>query len=123
LVVPYLIATNPTNYGKPWRLNCVEALAATFYITGFDQHAETLLSAFGWGDAFWRVNRCSFFTVTLCLTLIHVDLGGSPYLERYQKCASAGEVATMQETIIAELEESYEVSRREKGMQIVDFTF
>jgi len=29
----------------------------------------------------------------------------------------------MQETIIAELEESYEVSRREKGMQIVDFTF
>ncbi|OJA15453.1 hypothetical protein AZE42_02210 [Rhizopogon vesiculosus] len=93
-LLPYLIATNPTNYGKPWRLNCVEALAATFYIAGFDQHAETLLSAFGWGDSFWRVN--------------------SPYLGRYKTCASAEEVAAMQETIIAELEESYEVSRREK---------
>ncbi|KAG1747443.1 hypothetical protein EDB19DRAFT_306490 [Suillus lakei] len=94
-LLPYLLATNPTNYGKPWRLNCVEALAATFYITGFNQHAETLLNSFGWGDAFWKVN--------------------SPYLRRYQTCTSAEEVAVMQETIIAELQESYEESRREKA--------
>ncbi|KAG1766665.1 hypothetical protein EDD22DRAFT_877605 [Suillus occidentalis] len=93
-LLPYLLATNPTNYGKPWRLNCVEALAATFYITGFDQYAETLLSSFGWGDSFWKVN--------------------GPYLKRYQTCSSAEEVAVMQETIIAELQESYEESRREK---------
>lgn len=55
--VPYLIATNPVNYGKPWRLNCVEALAATFYITGFDSYAERLLSCFGWGHSFWEVNK------------------------------------------------------------------
>lgn len=41
-IVPYLIATNPVNYGKPWRLNCVEALAAGFYITGHDDWAEHL---------------------------------------------------------------------------------
>ncbi len=57
LKVPYLIATNPTNYGKPWRLNCVEALAAAFYITGFDSYAEKLLSGFGWGGSFWSVNK------------------------------------------------------------------
>ena len=56
--VPYLIATNQTNYGKPWRLNCVEALAAAFYLTGFDEYAERLLSGFGWGAAFWPVNKC-----------------------------------------------------------------
>ena len=56
-LVPYLLATNPTNYGKPWRLNCVEALAATFYITGFDSYAEKLLGNFGWGASFYKVNR------------------------------------------------------------------
>jgi pre-rRNA-processing protein TSR3 len=55
--VPYLLATNPTNYGKPYRLNCVEALAGAFYIANFPQYAERLLTEFGWGDAFAIVNR------------------------------------------------------------------
>ncbi|KAG2341675.1 DUF367-domain-containing protein [Suillus weaverae] len=117
-LLPYLLATNPTNYGKPWRLNCVEALAATFYITGFDQHAETLLSSFGWGHSFWKVNGCSSFTIILLCTDSNID--GSSYLKRYQTCASAEEVAVMQETIIAELQESYEESRRERARSTED---
>ncbi|KIJ58943.1 hypothetical protein HYDPIDRAFT_44229 [Hydnomerulius pinastri MD-312] len=94
-LLPYLLATNPTNYGKPWRLNCVEALAAAFYITGFDDHANSLLSGFGWGESFWKVNRV--------------------YLEKYKTCKSSAEVSAMQDAIITELEESYEESRRDKG--------
>ena len=55
-VVPFLIATNQTNYGKPWKLNCVEALAAAFYIVGLDTYAEVLLERFSWGHSFWSVN-------------------------------------------------------------------
>jgi len=93
-LLPYLLATNPTNYGKPWRLNCVEALAAAFYITGFDSYAERLLGVFGWGPSFWKVNRS--------------------FLERYQKCNTAAEISAMQETIMDELEKNYVESRRGK---------
>jgi hypothetical protein len=56
--VPYLVAANQTNYGRPWRLNCAEALAAAFMIVGLDAHALRLLDGFGWGAAFWTVNKC-----------------------------------------------------------------
>jgi Ribosome biogenesis protein, C-terminal len=70
-VVPYLIATNPTNYGKPWRLNCAEALAAAFYLTGHDDWAERLLAPFGWGSSFYPVNRCVWSIPLATLTWVH----------------------------------------------------
>lgn len=56
-VVPYLIASNPVNYGRPWRLNCAEALAAAFYVLGFSQNAHAVMAYFTWGDSFWNLNK------------------------------------------------------------------
>jgi ribosome biogenesis protein Tsr3 len=47
-IAPYLVATNPVIYAITWRLNCVEALAAVFYITRFDLHTERMLGPFIW---------------------------------------------------------------------------
>lgn len=91
-LLPYLVATNPTNYGKPWRLNCAEALAAAFHLTGHEDWAERLLAPFGWGSSFYPVNR-------------HL-------LQRYRTCDDEAAVTKVQEQILAELEETYEAARR-----------
>jgi len=55
--LPFLVAANPTNFGKAQRLSSAEALAAAAYILGDRERAEHLMSRFKWGPTFVDMNR------------------------------------------------------------------
>ncbi len=54
--LPYLIAANPVNFGKPTKLSTAEALAAALYILGEKSKALNILSKFSWGRTFMDLN-------------------------------------------------------------------
>ncbi|MEM0449669.1 MAG: DUF367 family protein [Methanomassiliicoccales archaeon] len=55
--LPYLLAANPVNWGKPMRLSSVEAVAAALYIIGLRDQARELLSNFSFGEQFLLLNQ------------------------------------------------------------------
>jgi len=81
--LPYLVATNPTNYGIPVNLSTAEALAAGLFIVGLRKQAEELMSSFRWGHAFFELNL--------------------RYLEAYESAESSSEVVEAQKGFMKEL--------------------
>ncbi|MEF8757832.1 MAG: DUF367 family protein [Halobacteriales archaeon] len=80
--LPFLVAANPVNYGRPFRLTTVEALAAGLVILGERPHAERLLSKFTWGETF-------------------LELNAEP-LERYAACEDSSDVVAVQDEYLVE---------------------
>ncbi|KAK2771658.1 ribosome biogenesis protein tsr3 [Emmonsiellopsis sp. PD_33] len=93
-LLPYLVAANTVNYGRPWRLNCAEALAAAFYICGHEDWADEVLKKFSYGRAFLEIN--------------------SQLLKRYAACGTEEEVKETQERWLEKIEREYR-ERREGG--------
>ncbi|KAI8469227.1 MAG: hypothetical protein J3K34DRAFT_454232 [Monoraphidium minutum] len=82
-LLPFLVAANPVNYGRPCKLSCAEALAAACCICGFREAAEQIMGRFKWGHSFFSTNA---------------DL-----LERYAECDSAAEVIAVQNAWLEEV--------------------
>ena len=55
--LPFLVAANPVNFGKPCMLSSVEALSAALFIVGEEQQAHDILGKVSWGIRFLEVNE------------------------------------------------------------------
>lgn len=84
-LLPYLVAANSVNYGKPWRLNCVEALAACFAICGHLEWAEEILAPFSYGEAFLDINSTVLKKYAACKDAAEIKAAEAAWMERLEK--------------------------------------
>ena len=89
------MAANATNYGRPWRLNCAEALAAAFVICGHRDWAEKILEHFSYGRPFLEIN--------------------DELLRRYARCEDEEAVKRTEEEWLVKIEREYKESREDGG--------
>lgn len=78
--LPYLLAANPINYGKPWRLCSLEAAAAALAILGDTEHANRVAAVTNWGVTFMKLN--------------------AEPLEEYAAAETSGEVVRIQQAYL-----------------------
>ena len=55
--LPFMVAVNPVNFGKPCKLSCVEAFAACLFLGGFEREAKFIMDHFKWGSHFFKINE------------------------------------------------------------------
>jgi len=84
-LLPFLYAANQTNFGKPWRLNCVEAIAACFAITGHFDWAAELMSKFSWGHAFLELNAFLLEAYSNCETVDDIKRAEADFLAKVDR--------------------------------------
>ncbi|MBU6996821.1 MAG: DUF367 family protein [Theionarchaea archaeon] len=80
--LPYLVAANPVNFGKPTKLSTAEALAAALYILKEKSKALNILSKFRWGKTFMHLNQ--------------------ELLESYAEAQSSKEIISIQQAYLGE---------------------
>jgi pre-rRNA-processing protein TSR3 len=87
--LPFLLAANPTNFGRPQKLSSAEALAAALYILGQKDQSARLMGLFKWGPVFLEINQ--------------------ERLDRYERASTSGEVVEAQERMLTANERNKDV--------------
>jgi len=56
-LLPFMVAANSVNYGRPFKLTCAEACAATLFICGKEDAARLVMEEFSYGEEFFKINH------------------------------------------------------------------
>ena len=78
--LPFLVAANPVNYGKPFVLSTAEAIGAALAIVGEMRQARDVLSAVPFGDLFLTINKNPLEDYARCETSAQVVQAQMAYL-------------------------------------------
>lgn len=79
--LPFLVAANPVNYGRPFVLSTAEAIGAALAIVGEARQARDVLSAVPFGDLFLTVNKNPLEDYAKCETSAQVVAAQALYLD------------------------------------------
>ena len=72
-ILPLLVAANTVNYGKPFKMNTAEAMAACLYIVGCKDDAKQILNPFSFGKEFLKLNYEALEAYSVCTTAEEVE--------------------------------------------------
>ncbi|KAL2892424.1 Ribosome biogenesis protein TSR3-like protein [Bienertia sinuspersici] len=89
-LLPWLVAANPVNYGRPCELSCVEALAAALLICGEEETAHLLLGKFKWGHAFLSLNKEILKVYSECKDSVEIIAAQNAWLSKQQSPQASG---------------------------------
>ncbi len=81
--LPYLLASNPINWGRPMELNSAEAVLASLLILGQKEQADSFMGRFNWAPEFVRLN--------------------GELLEAYSRASDSAEVVSIQNEYISSI--------------------
>uniref|UniRef100_M4BTS6 18S rRNA aminocarboxypropyltransferase n=1 Tax=Hyaloperonospora arabidopsidis (strain Emoy2) TaxID=559515 RepID=M4BTS6_HYAAE len=83
-LLPFLVAANSVNYGRPHKLSCAEAIAATLYIVGCQDEARQVMDEFSWGAEFLKINADCLAAYAACENSAQVVKAQNDYLAACQ---------------------------------------
>lgn len=84
-LLPFMVAANTVNYGRPFKLNCAEAAAATLSICGRPEAAKAVMSEFSYGEEFLSLNKQVFEMYAQCQDADEVIRKQNKWLEEQKK--------------------------------------
>ena len=88
-LLPFMVAANTVNYGRPFKLTCAEAAAATLYICGKKDAAKEVLKEFSWGEEFFHLNEQVLDMYACCENAEEVVAKQNEWLELAQRDPSS----------------------------------